>query len=94
MPHFLLGEIHMSAQKSRRAVLVSLESEGSNLRIRLDDAECNVSSPKLWSQKEHVTSKVITEENLREMTLSDEELANFGAYILARLNAFFELKEN
>lgn len=87
-------KFHMSAQKARRAVLVSLENEGGDLRIRLDDVECNASSPKIWIQKEHVTSKVIAVESLREMTLSDEELANFGAYIFARLNAFLELEEN
>ena len=83
----------MTIHKSRRAVLVSLEREGSNLRIRLDDVECTTSSPNLWSQKEHVTSKVVGEESFREMTLGDDELANFGAYIFARLNAFLELKE-
>ncbi|MFC3651863.1 hypothetical protein ACFONN_09930 [Dyella humi] len=83
----------MSAQKPRRAVLVSVEREGDSLRVRLDDAECDVTSLKIWNQKEHVTNKLLPEESFREMNISDEELANFGAVIFARLNAFLDLGE-
>jgi hypothetical protein len=83
----------MPTQKPYRAVLVSVERDGNNLRVRVDDAECDVTSPKSWSQKEHVTNKLFTEESFREMDISDEEFADFGALVFARLNAFLEMGE-
>lgn len=83
----------MPAQELYRAVLVSVEREGGNLRVRVDDAECDVTSPENWSQREHVTNKVFTEESVREMDISDEEFADFGALIFARLNAFIDMGE-
>lgn len=80
--------------KSRRAVLVSVEKDGEDLRIRLDDVVCDPGSTKHWVQKEHVTNKPVPGNAFEKMAFDDKELADFGHYILARLSAFIKRNEN
>ncbi|WP_192556348.1 hypothetical protein [Dyella acidiphila] len=82
----------MSEKNTRRAVLVSIERQDGRIRVRLDDVEGVVGS-RQWVQKEHVTNKTYDEEVVREMAVDEGELADFGAYIFARLNAFLSLGE-
>lgn len=78
----------MSRPKNKRAVLVSLVTHKGELRLSLDDVESQGGSPAAWKQRDHYTSKPISEAELEELTLDDKELADFGYYILARLHAF------
>jgi len=80
--------------KSRRAVLVSVEKDGEGLRIRLDDVVCDDGSGNNWVQKDHVTNKSVAGDAFQKMEFDDKELADFGHYILARLGAFIKRNEN
>jgi hypothetical protein len=97
MHRCLLGDFteytFMSEKKTRRAVLVSIEREGGQIRVRLDDAEGVVGS-RQWVQKEHVTNKTYDEDVVREMAIDEGELADFGLYVFARLNAFISMGES
>ena len=77
--------------KSKRAVLVSVERDGQDMRISLDDAVCK--SEKVWSQQEHVTNKLVAAKAFASMQFDEKELADFGHYILARLYAFIKRNE-
>lgn len=77
--------------KSKRAVLVSVERDGQDMRIRLDDAVCK--TEKVWSQQEHVTNKLVSAKSFESMEFDEKELADFGHYILARLYAFIKRNE-
>jgi len=74
--------------KPRRAVLVSITKQGDGYRLSLDDVEYQNSSPTLWKQREHITSKEISESAIEELKFDEKELADIGHYILARLHAF------
>jgi hypothetical protein len=74
--------------KPRRAVLVSVTKQGDEFRLSLDDVECQRSAPTLWKQRDHVTSKEISERAIEELEFDEKELADIGHYILARLHAF------
>lgn len=82
----------MSQKNTRRAVLVSIEREGGRLRVRLDDVESEIGS-RQWVQKEHVTNKTYDEDVVREMAIDEDEFADFGMYIFARLKAFLSMGE-
>jgi len=81
-------------EESRRAVLVSVEKAGEQLRIRLDDVVCDVGSPGNWVQKDHVTNKLVAGNAFKDMAFDEKELADFGHYVLARLSAFIARNEN
>lgn len=74
--------------KPRRAVLVSIAQKNDEYQLRLDDVENWGSSPELWKQMDHITSKLIPEKAFEELQFDEKELASFGYYILARLHAF------
>lgn len=78
--------------KSRRAVLVSVETESGGLRIRLDDVTCDLAAG-TWVQKDHFTNKLVPEDAFERMAFDDKELADFGYSILARLSAFVKRNE-
>ncbi len=71
----------------RRAVLVSLDQSEGTVRLRLDDVVADGSAGR-WRQDVHVTHKSYERKVIENIELSDKELAEFGYYILARLNAF------
>lgn len=73
----------------RRAVLVSVSLDGGEARISIDDV-IEDANPMTWRHKEHVSSKKISVENLKEMTFSEQELGDLAHFILARLSAFVE----
>jgi hypothetical protein len=77
----------------KRAVLVSIVDDKGTLRLSLDDVESTVADPRLWAQKEHYTSRPITEAELLELKFGDKELSDFAYHIMARLYAFKVRKE-
>lgn len=83
----------MNSEKLRHALLVSVERVGDDLRIRLDDVESKGQSTREWSQREHFIHKVYSEATLLEADFSKDELANIGAYVIARLAAYVRLNE-
>jgi len=79
----------LKREKPKRAVLVSISVEDDGLRLSLDDAQRQGSiDADTWKQREHYTSKIISEKSLDEMSFEEKELADFGHAILARLYAF------
>lgn len=60
----------------------------------IDDVVCNLSSKGSWTQKEHVTNKLVAGDAFQKMEFSDRELADFGHYILTRFGAFIKRHEN
>lgn len=73
----------------RRAVLVSITKEDGGLRLCLDDAKQKSHTDHgVWIQREHYTSKIISEDVFDSLSFDDKELADFGYAILARLHAF------
>jgi hypothetical protein len=81
-------------QKRRRAVIVSLDEEVHGFRIRIDDVISDTNVDDRWVQDVHVTSRVVPHRNFVDVTISEADLADFGAYVFARLNAFYKRKEN
>ncbi len=79
-------------QKNRRALLVSVQKEGKDLRICLDDVVSMGSET--WTEDVHVTSKIVAGDAFDKMTFENKELADFGYYILARISAFVKRGEN
>ncbi|HVX57405.1 MAG TPA: hypothetical protein VHA37_06760, partial [Candidatus Saccharimonadales bacterium] len=62
--------------------------------VSLDDATRAPGQPVMWRQAEHVTNKVVPAANVENAEFSEEELADFGHYIFARLSAFVGRGEN
>jgi hypothetical protein len=83
-----------SENRSRRAVLISITKSDQGHRISIDDAVSDDGLAKTWAQREHVTNKLMTTEAFEKMEFDEKELADFGHYILARLNAFLKRNEN
>ena len=75
-------------------MLVSVERIEEGMRISLDDVVCNLSSKESWTQKDHVTNKLVDGDAFQKMEFSDKKLADFGHHILARLGAFIKRHEN
>lgn len=76
----------MPGKKTQRsAVLVSVVETMDGVEIKLDDVK--KSAPDTWKIHSHFTRKPYTDAEFSELNLSQEELAEFGFYILARLNA-------
>ena len=76
-------------EKPRRAVLVSISVDNDGLRLSLDDVQHQgPTATDTWRQREHYTSKIISEKSLDDMSFDEKELADFGHAILARLYAF------
>jgi hypothetical protein len=80
--------------KSRRALLISVIQEGNGFRVILDDVVKSISIDRAWIQKEHVTSKLIQEDKFQLRQTDEKELADFAYYVLARLKAYVDLREN
>ena len=72
-------------KKMQRAVVLYLEQVEGGFSIVMDDV-CQDRSG--WRWDVHVTKKQFTEQAWDELSFSESELAEFGYYIIARLNAF------
>jgi hypothetical protein len=84
----------MKSTKHKRAVLVSISLTDDGLHLSLDDVQRQDSNNSgAWIEREHYTSKVISEKVLDDMSFEEKELADFGYAILARLYAFKARKE-
>lgn len=83
-----LGVVH-SRKVSKRAILVSLsEAENGGIRVNLDDVVRDDPDGSAWNLEAIVTGKVYSKSSFKELSMSDDELAAFGHYILGRLKAF------
>ena len=82
----------MTTDKKKRAVLISLEDEGDQLRLRLDDI-VKMDDPLVWKQDVHYTSKLYQKDNLENLEFDEKDLADFGYSIWARLYAFMKQGE-
>lgn len=69
----------------QRAVVLYLERYEGGFSIVMDDV-CKADSG--WRWDVHVTKKQFEEEMWDKLSFSESELANFGYYMIARLNAF------
>ena len=78
--------------RSDRAVLISLEDEGGEIRLRLDDL-ISKEAGEIWQYHSPYTNKLYPRGAIEQIGLSEKELADFGFYVLARLNAFREVKK-
>jgi hypothetical protein len=85
------GDTGMEPDDRRRGfngvVASLLDASEDNIRMTLDDVENRSGTPSSWSHRQFVTSKVYDRETLENLQLSDEEFADFGHYIVARLLA-------
>jgi hypothetical protein len=77
--------------KKKHALLVTLRPEGEGFVISLDDAE--VGPDNTLTRSNHVTRKEFSKDQLETSTFDEKELADFGYYVIARLNAYRELGE-
>jgi len=78
-----------NGKRGNAGVVVSLRVEKNNkYKIIMDDVT-NTSSDACgpWKHKVVVTWKDYDKDELEELNLSEEELASFGHYVLARLMA-------
>ena len=75
--------------RGKNGVVLSLLDVGNNkLRIVMDDVSNESGSNKSpWNHEIVVTWKDYDEKEILDNTLSDEELAGIGAYVVARLVA-------
>ena len=75
--------------RGKNGVVLSLLDLGNNkLRIVMDDvSNKSGSSKEPWKHEVVVTWKDYDEKEIIENSLSDEELAGLGAYVVARLAA-------
>jgi len=75
--------------RGKNGVVLSLLDLGNNkLRIVMDDVSNQSGSNKEpWKHEIVVTWKDYDEKEILDNTLSDEELAGLGAYVVARLAA-------
>ncbi len=77
--------------KERRAVLVSLEkTQKGKIKISLDDLIQSDVDPLKWIKDVPITSKEYNTEMLEALEFNNEELSEFGYYIIARLYAFYK----
>ena len=77
----------IETQKFRRGILVSLRDEGDNVHLSLDDVVQHGTTPIIWKQDRHVTSRVYSRKTLEELSFADDELVEMAYYIVARLRA-------
>lgn len=82
----------MATNKKKRAVLISLEDEGDQFRLRLDDI-VKTDDPLVWKQDTHYTSKLYPKDALENLRFDEKDLADFGYGIWARLYAFMKQGE-
>jgi hypothetical protein len=75
----------MMTKKMQRAVILYLEQVEGGFSIVMDDV-CQDRSG--LRRDVHVTKKQFTDLTWDELSFSESELAEFGYYIIARLNAF------
>lgn len=75
-------------QATKRAVLVSLTERNGVAPVSLHDVVSNNETD--WRKDGLVTSKEYPQQTPLDLAMDDEELANFGSYILARLVAGVE----
>ena len=75
--------------RGKNGVVLSLHEVGNNkLRIVMDDVSNKSGTCKEpWNHEVVVTWKDYDEKEILENTLSEEELAGLGAYLIARLAA-------
>jgi hypothetical protein len=64
-----------------------VSKQSRSIRVSLDDAICQDG---LLKVVDHVTSKELDIDQLKSMNFSEEELADLGNYVYARLSAFLE----
>lgn len=82
-----------SIMSSKRGILVSFDAKGGETHLCLDDLLCSDANRSTWKRDVSYTSKPITIEQLRNLEFDEQELADFGYHILARLSAFAKLNE-
>jgi hypothetical protein len=70
-------------ERSRFAVCISIgKTAGGELRLLVDDVECNGLDPLQWRHFTFVTDAAVAATDLAQMRFTDEQLANFGRLVL------------
>lgn len=84
----------MKTKKGKRAVLVRLAIQQDSVRLNLDDLEeFHTQGSGAWQQRESITFKDFDLQKFDQLSFDEQELADFGYYVLARLHAFKSMGE-
>lgn len=83
----------MHITRSKKGVLVSLGTDVNNQTALVLDDIVQLNSENCWEKDCFITLKEINNEDLEKLNFSEQELADFGHYILSRIRAFKVLNE-